>query len=209
MSTNKEKLYLECLAFGADSFRDAHVRHVRAWPEWAHDALQACTASKVDVGYDGIWPMSLYPSAFSFTPAHKHWTPFIVPSGAYIDLFVFESEIEDVMIRSGSGRTKISAAVCFPSEALVSLRDRVAAVTPKLELGKTCCMGFDVGQFTTPASRAVPADKPISDCWVRHFKVKAIELTLVEFLGDMTVIGDYSSRDDWRVLHTSELHAQT
>jgi hypothetical protein len=106
--------------------------------------------------------------------------PALKRSGGQIDLCFCEFEAEDWRTRAGSGRTKIFAALSFPERQMNEIRTAVARYRPDWDIRLNWYMGFRSEQFAIPASRDIPANRPVVAPWVKQLTVESVELTLVQ-----------------------------
>ena len=142
---------------------------------WARSAIEANSARHK------TYPLvhtSMYGTPNPHAASLNFWNPFLKPSPSHVELFVYETETEDMTSRSGSGRTAISASLFFPTATLDELASKVRAYTPKFEFKKVWCLEFASDRFRFPPTRTVPAHRPILDCWVKRLSATSLELTL-------------------------------
>lgn len=140
------------------------------------------------------------------SPIDHRWTPFLTPSPWHIELFIHESELEDMRLRVGSGRTAIAAVLFLPPAALDALSQWVHLHNPHFDIKKMWCLAFDTEPFDYPSSRRVPAHRPIADCWVKRLTAAEAELTLVELGTPAENDGAVLPKNT--VLGTWQLHAR-
>jgi hypothetical protein len=162
--------------FDAGIFTSPYLERHHANFQWARDALEANSLRNPD------WWLSTQVT----TPARltdqsiNLWYPFLTPTPNRIDLFVYETEREDMVRRVGSGQTMITATLCLPPQLLDDWRREVARLNRKWDPRLVWCLGLPCDPFILPPSRTVPNHRPIGDSWVTHLAVDRAELTFVQ-----------------------------
>lgn len=171
-ASQEKKLYL-LLSLDARTFK---IPYKRTWVSWGHNAIEAWTVRPLGDYHRAMMVRANSPT-FAIDPVYH---PFLASTPGKIDLYCYESEIEDRRQRVGSGRTDISVALFLPPSVFDELEREVSKALPDWDPQKIWCLGFNAEPFEFPSSRSVPAHRPISDCWYRHIRTDSMEVSLVE-----------------------------